>query len=136
MQFDLVPGDTVLLVFSERSIDKWAQQGGEVDPLDSRLHHLSDPVALPGLLSLNKAWQGAGKPSIGVQEGPLVTFDGSNITLDGGTLPVARQSDPVQVTIPASSVFIPNPSGAPILNPSPIPLSGTITGPCAPRVKG
>lgn len=46
--FDLKPGDPVLLVFSERSIDGWKTTGGKVDPKDPRKHHLSDAFAIPG----------------------------------------------------------------------------------------
>jgi hypothetical protein len=42
-------GDTVLLVFNERSIDKWnSGDGSEVDPVDMRKHDLSDAAALVG----------------------------------------------------------------------------------------
>lgn len=42
-------GDTVLLVFTDRSIDKWKTNGGNVDPIDLRAHDISDAVAIPGL---------------------------------------------------------------------------------------
>lgn len=45
----LAVGDTVLLVFSSRSIDTYLSQGGVVDPRDDRRHSLSDAVAIPGL---------------------------------------------------------------------------------------
>lgn len=42
-------GDHVLLVFNERSIDKWqAGSGDDTDPTDLRMHNLSDAVAIPG----------------------------------------------------------------------------------------
>lgn len=47
--FDLEDDDYVLLVFCERSIDKWQIAGGEVLPGDRRMHHLSDAIAIPGL---------------------------------------------------------------------------------------
>jgi len=43
-------GDTVLLVFTDRSIDRWLAQGGNVTPDDPRQHDLSDCVAIPGLV--------------------------------------------------------------------------------------
>ena len=43
-------GDGVLLVFADRSIDRWLVQGGEVTPDDRRKHDLSDCVAIPGLV--------------------------------------------------------------------------------------
>lgn len=44
----LAKGDQVLVVFQDRSIDRWTAMGGVVDPIDPRSHHLSDAVCLPG----------------------------------------------------------------------------------------
>lgn len=49
--FPISVGDTVLLVFSEASLERWLQFGGEVDPEDPRRFALSDAVAIPGLRS-------------------------------------------------------------------------------------
>lgn len=46
--FDLQKGDSVLLVFAERSVDTWKTTGGKVDPKDTRKHALSDAFAIPG----------------------------------------------------------------------------------------
>ena len=50
MTFPLAKGDPVLLVFSERSLDEWSASSGKVpvDPVDLRMHDLSDAVAIPG----------------------------------------------------------------------------------------
>lgn len=48
-------GDTVWLSFSNRSMDKWRKNGGEVDPEDTRMFSLSDCVAYPGGYPQNKA---------------------------------------------------------------------------------
>jgi hypothetical protein len=58
--FPVAVGDTVLLVFSDASLDVWLAQGGEVDPLDMRRHHLSDAVAIPGLRPFSAPLPGAG----------------------------------------------------------------------------
>jgi len=42
-------GDTVLLLFCQRSIDRWAVVGGEVNAEDVRMHAMSDAVAVAGL---------------------------------------------------------------------------------------
>ena len=42
--------DYVWLMFSERSIDAWIQNGGIVDPADKRTHHLADAVAYVGIM--------------------------------------------------------------------------------------
>jgi hypothetical protein len=38
-----------MLVFSQRSIDRWLDVGGEIDPADPRKHHLTDAIAYPGV---------------------------------------------------------------------------------------
>ena len=70
-------GDGVLLVFADRSIDRWLVQGGEVTPDDRRKHDLSDCVAIPGLYSF-------------VDESPqdnnedvLLQYEGSSVRLTG-----------------------------------------------------
>lgn len=47
--FPVAVGDTVLLVFTEASLDRWMQFGGEVDPEDPRRFALSDAIAIPGV---------------------------------------------------------------------------------------
>lgn len=44
-------GDEGVLVFSERSLDKWILTGGIMDPRDARKHHLSDAQFIPGRMS-------------------------------------------------------------------------------------
>ncbi len=57
----ITAGDEGWLVFSERSLDVWKSKGGVVDPDDTRKHHLSDAVYMPGGTSFPKAL--AGDPS-------------------------------------------------------------------------
>lgn len=47
--FPVQKGDEVLLIFSDKSIDAWQNQGGISDPDDARRHHLTDAIAIPGL---------------------------------------------------------------------------------------
>lgn len=56
VHFDLVEGDEVTLVFSERSLDNWKERGGVVSPDDSRKFNLSDAKAYPGGSSIPKAF--------------------------------------------------------------------------------
>jgi len=44
----LSPGDDVVLVFSERSLDRWKSTGNIADPNDRRRHNLTDAFALVG----------------------------------------------------------------------------------------
>lgn len=45
----LTKGDEVLLIFSERSMDKWLKSGKTIDPENARKFDLSDAVAIPVL---------------------------------------------------------------------------------------
>lgn len=52
----LAVGDHVLLIFNERSIDKFTQgDGSDTDPTDVRMHDLSDAVAIPGFYPFSKS---------------------------------------------------------------------------------
>jgi hypothetical protein len=46
-------GDSVLLVFSERSLERWLSNGGEVEPGFDRKFDLTDAIAIVGLYSFN-----------------------------------------------------------------------------------
>ena len=50
--FDQLPlknGDTGFLIFSQRSLDDWLVQGGNVEVKSTRMNSLSDAVFYPGL---------------------------------------------------------------------------------------
>lgn len=49
VRFPVKKGDTVLLQFSQRSIDQWTEKGGQVDPIFDGRFQLSDAVAIVGL---------------------------------------------------------------------------------------
>lgn len=51
--FPLAAGDTVLLVFSDQSLDKWLSAGGEVDPGDEAIHAPSDAFCIPCVRPFN-----------------------------------------------------------------------------------
>lgn len=51
----LKKGDSVTLIFSDRSLDKWKSVGGKVNPEDVRKHDLSDALALVGGYSFKQA---------------------------------------------------------------------------------
>lgn len=44
----LKKGHKVLLIFSDRSLEKWLSNGIQNDPEDARTHHLSDAIAYVG----------------------------------------------------------------------------------------
>jgi hypothetical protein len=84
LSLPLAPGDFVLLVFCERSIDAWtAGSGDDTDPNDFRRHDLSDAVALPGFYPFAKALAdvSASTMALGKTGGPQVHVDGAAVHL-------------------------------------------------------
>lgn len=51
LTFPLAQGDECLMVFADRCIDAWWQQGGIQPPMELRMHDLSDGFVLPGVRS-------------------------------------------------------------------------------------
>jgi hypothetical protein len=94
--FPIAVGDEVLLIFSERSIDKWAVLGGEVDPKDPRRHALSDAIAIPGLRNFKNALEDVSTTSMKLGEddsGLQIELSPTEINLADGTNGVARIGD-------------------------------------------
>jgi hypothetical protein len=56
MHWPLQAGDSVILIFSQRSLDNWKTTGGKVDPQDVRKFHLSDALAIPGVAAPPQAF--------------------------------------------------------------------------------
>lgn len=50
-------GDTGIAIFCDRSLDNWSVNGGTVDPEDIRIHDLSDPIFIPGLVPFSQQTQ-------------------------------------------------------------------------------
>lgn len=53
IQFPIQAGDQCILLFSDRRIDEWFQNGAEAAPADGRMHDMSDGIALVGVNALN-----------------------------------------------------------------------------------
>lgn len=85
LTFPIQQGDTVLLLFSESSIDLWLKNGGLIDPTDKRRHHWSDGIALPGLHPNTAPWSKASTSgaTIGNDNGPQIVFRSDAIELGG-----------------------------------------------------
>lgn len=55
ISFPLAKGDTGRIVVCDRSIDQWRKKGGEVDPLDVRMHSWAGAVFEPDLADSDHA---------------------------------------------------------------------------------
>ena len=86
--------DLVLLVFCDRSIDKYKSSTGsqQVDPVDLRTNDITDAVAIPGFYPFSKALKSGlankGKLALGYDDGGSITIDKNSeivVTNSGGT---------------------------------------------------
>lgn len=83
VRFPINRGDTVMLVFSSSSLDRWLVSGREVDPSDDRRHHLTDAIAVPGLLSFPEAKDAS----------TMIEFTADDQILCGGTNPLVTKAE-------------------------------------------
>ena len=67
--------DTVLLVFSEKSLEEWLSNGEQVTPDDPRQNNLTDAIALLGLNPFSKTSPAANNTDL------LIKYDGSEVKL-------------------------------------------------------
>jgi len=84
--FPVKPGDLVLLVFSEASLDKWKDLGTVVDPNDDRRNELIDAIAIPGLRSFKNADPAS-------EDAFVIEADEIRLGSEAASDPVARRSD-------------------------------------------
>ncbi|EMF7563557.1 translation initiation factor IF-2 [Serratia marcescens] len=81
LTFPVKAGDECLLVFADRCIDFWWQNGGVQEPVDGRMHDLSDAFAIVGPQSQSQKISG-----ISSSAAQLRTDDGAAfIELDPGS---------------------------------------------------
>lgn len=117
LTFPVAAGDTVLLVFSSSSIDRWLALGGEVDPIDDRRHNISDAIAIPGLRDFSHPLASAPTNcvSLGFDKGPTIEVDPNQVRLGGpdASLAVVVQSalDDFNTTL-TNVINATSPSGA------------------------
>ena len=96
-------GDLVLLIPCGGDIGTWWAGSGDVTtPVDTRRHHLAHVVAIPGLFNKSRALQNhSGNFRIGLDtadaSGTIEIESDGTVVLSGGTLRVARVTDPVNV---------------------------------------
>lgn len=55
LTFPIAPGDNCLLLFNDRELDQWFENGGVQVPVTDRAHSISDAIALVGLRSLQNS---------------------------------------------------------------------------------
>lgn len=114
LTFPVKAGDECLLVFADRCIDFWWQNGGIQEPVDGRMHDLSDAFAIVGPQSQAQKISG-----ISTRAAQLRTDDGAAfIELDPG-------SHAVSITTPGKLTA--SAQGGTEINSPEIVLNGNVT---------
>lgn len=94
LTFPVAPGDECLVIFADRCIDFWWQNGGIQEPVDTRMHDLSDAFAIVGPQSQAQKISGisttaaqlrtdSGAAFIEIAVGGAVTITSPQITFNG-----------------------------------------------------
>lgn len=91
IQLPIAAGDQCLVLFSDRNIDAWFQNGSAAVPYDGRAHDLSDGFALVGINSLASAM-------------PAYDIDALNITYQGAT--VALKNGLIGLSNSSTSLYL------------------------------
>lgn len=73
VSFQLVPGDSGIVVFSDRCMAEWLKLGEPVDPVNYRTHALGDGVFIPGVRATPDVITPPTDLTGTVVEGPLVS---------------------------------------------------------------
>ncbi len=84
VQFPIAAGDQCLLLFCDRNLDAWFQNGTAAAPFDARCHDLSDGIALVGLNALSSSL-----PAYQANVAKIF-YDGAQVALSGGLVKVAN----------------------------------------------
>lgn len=95
LTFPLIIGDTVLLVYSMRSLDEWLDGGGEKQtPKDNRHFNRTDAIAIPGIYTRSTT----PKPSttdveLRFKDGRLIMQPDNTVVLKNGATTITLSPD-------------------------------------------
>jgi hypothetical protein len=109
-------GDVCLLVASDRSLSRWKQAGGVIDPGERRRHNLTDSVAFFGLNHFAAAYQNIqdgidirtrdGLTSLNLQADKIdATIGSAKFVMQEGTQSLTLAGTPIYTATPSSVAF-------------------------------
>ena len=134
-------GDIGWVKANDRDISLFLQSYDEAKPNTLRKHKFADAVFFPDVMrgySVDSEngfviQSVDGEQKIALREDGGITIEaatqvdiGPNVNLGSGGPAIARDTDPVQVTIPPGTFLVSATGGVP--NPTPVNVTGTITG--------
>lgn len=123
--FPLERGDGVLLLFTERALERWKLSGDVSEPGDSRRFDLTDSVCIPGLFSFNQTNIASNNDDLEIQhEGQKVTIKkNGDIELGAGESLLSLVNETFLALYDSHThLYAPGP-GAPVPSGTPLPVS-------------
>lgn len=145
MSFPVQPGDTGMLIFCERNIDRWRETEGDVNPGDQRAHGLAGATFHPGLRRTANALADANGSNMAFgRDGGFVVHV---TTMDDIELPAGsteflaradRVEDEIQVIVDAitNAIPVPNDGGAALKADILMALNNPVGNTASDKVKG
>lgn len=124
--FPVQPGDYVLLIFVERSIDLWLSVGGQVTPTDPRKFDLSDAIAIPGLVPFTETFPNNNNQDFVINyvgSTMRIKQDGAVVIETASTIAIGTQITELLDVVSQILSFIANPVGVAV--PS-VPFTGPL----------
>ena len=83
LQFPIAAGDQCIVLFNDRNLDAWFQNGNSQAPSDGRLHDLADAIAIVGF-----NWSGSTAiPSPSSTEARMI-YGGAKVGIAGGLVTI------------------------------------------------
>ena len=123
LTYPIKPGDEALVVFSSRCIDGWWQGGQAVPPPDSRMHDLSDGLAIVG----PRSQAGRLNPPVDPENVQLRTDDGkASLTITPDMTLDMRNEQASLVISPAGEIMLEASAGLTIKAPQ-VTIEGNLT---------
>lgn len=100
LEMPIAAGDQCIVLFADRNLDAWFQNGAAAAPFDARCHDLSDGMCLVGINPLNKALSAfptdharlfLGSTEIKVYGNKIeLSSSGATISLESGLISIAN----------------------------------------------
>lgn len=84
LQMPITNGDHCIVLFSDRSLDDWYQNGSQAVPSSARAHDMSDGIAIVGLNALsNSGPVTANNKTVWSYQGTSLSLASTGVTFDG-----------------------------------------------------
>lgn len=114
LTFPVKAGDECLLIFADRCIDFWWQNGGVQEPVDGRMHDMSDAFAIVG-------------PQSQAQKISGISTNAAQLRTDDGTAFIELDPSSHAVTVTTPGKLTASVQGGTEINSPEIVLNGNVT---------